>query len=159
MHSPQRKRACFPKSEIDDFFLLGARTSNTTLSPQSSASAPCPRSIFPVKISAIPRRLCCSHGYDRQDSSCLFPFRGSQRYVIRLCGKPHFLPSRSSPLSFQEVRILRYGRRVLQPFKLATICVCVVSVGYLAHNPHSVTRMVELRVIIIVFFCFNDIDL
>ena len=36
--------------------------------------------------------------------------------------------------------------------KLVTICVCVVSVGYLAHNPHIVTRMVELRVIIIVFF-------
>jgi len=38
-------------------------------------------------------------------------------------------------------------------FKLATICVCVVSVsvGYLVHNPHIVTRMVELRVIIIVF--------
>ena len=44
-------------------------------------------------------------------------------------------------------------------FKLATICVCVVSVGYLAHNPRIVTRMVELRVIIIVFFSFNDIDL
>jgi hypothetical protein len=41
----------------------------------------------------------------------------------------------------------------------ATICVCVVSVGYLAHNPRIVTRMVELRVIIIVFFSFNDIDL
>jgi len=35
-------------------------------------------------------------------------------------------------------------------FKLATICVCVVSVGYLA---------LALRVIIIVFFSFNDIDL
>jgi hypothetical protein len=35
----------------------------------------------------------------------------------------------------------------------ATICGCVVSVGYLAHNP------LELRVIIIVFFSFNDIDL
>ena len=46
-------------------------------------------------------------------------------------------------------------------FKLATICVCVVSVGYLVHKPHIVTRMVELRVIIIVFFSFriNDIDL
>jgi hypothetical protein len=46
-------------------------------------------------------------------------------------------------------------------FKLATICVCVVSVGYLVHNPHprTVTRMVELGVIIIVFFSFNDIDL
>ncbi len=40
----------------------------------------------------------------------------------------------------------------------ATICVCVVSVGYLAHNPRIVTRMVELRVIIIVFFSFNDRD-
>ncbi len=37
-------------------------------------------------------------------------------------------------------------------FKLATICVCVVSVGYLAHNPRIVTRIVELRVIIIVYF-------
>jgi hypothetical protein len=39
-------------------------------------------------------------------------------------------------------------------FKLATICVCVVqvSVGYLAHNPRIVTRMVELRVLKIVFF-------
>ena len=44
-------------------------------------------------------------------------------------------------------------------FKLATICVCVVSVGYLVHKPHIVTRMVELRVIIIVFFRINDIDL
>jgi hypothetical protein len=44
-------------------------------------------------------------------------------------------------------------------FKLATICVCVVSVGYLAHNPRIMTRIVELRVIIIVFFSFNDIDL
>ena len=35
-------------------------------------------------------------------------------------------------------------------FNLATICVCVVSVGYLAHNPRIVTRMEELRVIIIV---------
>jgi hypothetical protein len=43
--------------------------------------------------------------------------------------------------------------------KSATICVCVVSVGYLAHNPRIVTRMVELRVIIIVFFSFNIIDL
>jgi hypothetical protein len=43
--------------------------------------------------------------------------------------------------------------------KSATICVCVVSVGYLAHNPRIVTRMVELRVITIVFFSFNDIDL
>jgi len=34
-----------------------------------------------------------------------------------------------------------------------------VSVGYLVHNPHIVARMVELRVIIIVFFSFNDIDL
>jgi hypothetical protein len=42
-------------------------------------------------------------------------------------------------------------------FKLATICVCVVSVGYLAHKPHIVTRMVELREIIILFFSFNDI--
>jgi hypothetical protein len=33
-----------------------------------------------------------------------------------------------------------------------TICVCVVSVGYLADNPRIVTRMVELRVIILVFF-------
>ena len=41
----------------------------------------------------------------------------------------------------------------------ATICVCVVSVGYLVHNPRIVTRMVELREIIIVFFSFNDIDL
>ena len=41
-------------------------------------------------------------------------------------------------------------------FKLATICVCVVSVGYLAHNPRIVTRMVELRVIIILFFGFNE---
>ncbi len=40
-----------------------------------------------------------------------------------------------------------------------TICVCVVSVGYLAYNPRIVTRMVELRVIIIVFFRFNDIVL
>jgi hypothetical protein len=38
--------------------------------------------------------------------------------------------------------------------KLATICVCVVSVG-----PRIVTRMVELRVIIIVFFSFIGIDL
>jgi hypothetical protein len=44
-------------------------------------------------------------------------------------------------------------------FKSATICVCVVSVGFLAHNPHIVTRMVELKDIIIVFFSFNDIDL
>jgi hypothetical protein len=36
-------------------------------------------------------------------------------------------------------------------FNFETICVCVVSVGYLAHNPCIVTRMVELRVIIIVF--------
>jgi hypothetical protein len=43
--------------------------------------------------------------------------------------------------------------------KSANICVCVVSVGYLAHNPRIVTRMIELRVIIIVFFSFNDIDL
>ena len=44
--------------------------------------------------------------------------------------------------------------------KSATICVCVVSVGYLAHNPRIVTRMVELRVlIIIVYFSLNDIDL
>ncbi len=43
--------------------------------------------------------------------------------------------------------------------KSATICVCVVSVDYLAHNPHIVTRMLDLRVIIIVFFSFNDIDL
>jgi hypothetical protein len=43
--------------------------------------------------------------------------------------------------------------------KLATICVCVASVGYLAHNPRIVTRMVELRAIIIVYFSFNDIDL
>ncbi len=42
-------------------------------------------------------------------------------------------------------------------FNFETICVCVVSVGYLAHNPRIVTRMVELRVIIIVFFRFNDI--
>jgi hypothetical protein len=44
-------------------------------------------------------------------------------------------------------------------FNFETICVCVVSVGYLAHNPRIVTRMVELRVIIIVFFRFNDIVL
>ena len=44
-------------------------------------------------------------------------------------------------------------------FQLATICVCVVALAYLAHNPHIMTRMVELRVIIIVFFSFNDIDL
>ncbi len=44
-------------------------------------------------------------------------------------------------------------------FELATICVCVVSVGYLAHNPLIVTSMLELRLIIIVFFSFNDIDL
>ncbi len=44
-------------------------------------------------------------------------------------------------------------------FNFDTICVCVVSVGYLAHNPRIVTRMVELRVIIIVFFRFNDIVL
>jgi hypothetical protein len=43
--------------------------------------------------------------------------------------------------------------------QLATICVCVVSVGYLAHNPRIVTRLVKLRVIIIVFFSFNNIDL
>ena len=42
-------------------------------------------------------------------------------------------------------------------FNFETICVCVVLIGYLAHNPHIVTRMVELRVIIIVFFRFNDI--
>ena len=42
-------------------------------------------------------------------------------------------------------------------FNFETICVCVVSVGYLAHNPCIVTRMVELRVIIIVLFRFNDI--
>ena len=44
-------------------------------------------------------------------------------------------------------------------FELATICVCVVSIGYLVHKPCIVTRMVELRVIIIAFFSFNDIDL
>jgi len=44
-------------------------------------------------------------------------------------------------------------------FKLDTIFVCVVSVGYLAHNPCTVTGIVELRVIKIVFFSFNDIDL
>jgi hypothetical protein len=44
-------------------------------------------------------------------------------------------------------------------FNFETIGVCVVSVGYLAHNPHIVTRMVELRVIIIVFFRFNYIVL
>jgi hypothetical protein len=44
-------------------------------------------------------------------------------------------------------------------FNFETICVCVVLVGYLAHNPRIVTRMVELRVIIIVFFRFNDIVL
>jgi hypothetical protein len=44
-------------------------------------------------------------------------------------------------------------------FKLLTICVFVVSVGYLAHNPRIVTRMAKLRVIIKVFFSFNDIDL
>jgi len=38
--------------------------------------------------------------------------------------------------------------------KSATICVCVVSVG-----PRIVTRMVELRVIIINFFSFIGIDL
>ena len=43
--------------------------------------------------------------------------------------------------------------------KSATICVCVESVGYLAHNSRIVTRMVELRVIIILFFSFNGIDL
>jgi hypothetical protein len=44
--------------------------------------------------------------------------------------------------------------------KSATICVCVVSVGYLAHNPRIVTRMVELKeLIIIVYFSLNDIDL
>ena len=43
--------------------------------------------------------------------------------------------------------------------KSATICVCVVSVGYLVHNPHIMTRIVELRVIILVFFSFNGIDL
>ena len=37
-------------------------------------------------------------------------------------------------------------------FNFETICVCIVSVGYLAHNPRIVTRMVGLRVIIIVFF-------
>ena len=42
-------------------------------------------------------------------------------------------------------------------FGLATICVCVVSVGYLAHNPCIVTRMVELRVIMLVFFSFNSL--
>jgi hypothetical protein len=42
-------------------------------------------------------------------------------------------------------------------FNFDTISVCVVSVGYLVHNPHIVTRMVELRVIIIIFFRFNDI--
>jgi hypothetical protein len=44
-------------------------------------------------------------------------------------------------------------------FNFETICVCVVSVGYLAHIPRIMTRMVELRVIIIVFFRFNDIVL
>jgi len=44
-------------------------------------------------------------------------------------------------------------------FKLVTICVCVVLVGYLAHNPRIVTRMVDLRVIMLLFFSFNDIDL
>ena len=43
--------------------------------------------------------------------------------------------------------------------RLVTICVCVVSVGYLAHNPRILTRRVELRVIILLFFSFNDIDL
>jgi hypothetical protein len=42
-------------------------------------------------------------------------------------------------------------------FNFETICVCVVPVCYLAHNPCIVTRMVEIRVIIIVFFRFNDI--
>jgi len=28
-------------------------------------------------------------------------------------------------------------------FQLVTICVCVVALGYLAHNPHIMTRMVE----------------
>jgi hypothetical protein len=42
-------------------------------------------------------------------------------------------------------------------FSFETICVCVVLVGYLAHNPCIVTRMVELRVTIIVFFRLNDI--
>jgi len=40
--------------------------------------------------------------------------------------------------------------------KSVTICVCVVSVGYLVHNPHIVTRMVELSVIIVEFFIFID---
>jgi hypothetical protein len=44
-------------------------------------------------------------------------------------------------------------------FNFETICVCVVLVGYLGHNPCIVTRMVELRVIIIVFFRLNDIVL
>ncbi len=44
-------------------------------------------------------------------------------------------------------------------FNFEAICVCVVLVGYLAHNPRIVTRMVEFRVIIIVFFRFNDIVL
>ena len=44
-------------------------------------------------------------------------------------------------------------------FDLASICVCVVSVGYLVHNPCIMTRKVELRVIIIIFFSFNDIAL
>ncbi len=44
-------------------------------------------------------------------------------------------------------------------FQLVTICVCVVALGYLVHNPHIMTRMVEWRVIIILFFSFNDINL
>ena len=44
-------------------------------------------------------------------------------------------------------------------FDLETICVCVVSVGYLVHNPRIMTRKVELRVKIIIFFSFNDIAL
>ena len=44
-------------------------------------------------------------------------------------------------------------------FKLVTICVCVCLNVYPAHNPHVMVRMVELRVIIIVFFSFNDIVL
>jgi hypothetical protein len=42
-------------------------------------------------------------------------------------------------------------------FNFETVFVCVLLVGYLAHNPCIVTRMVALRVIIIVFFRFNDI--
>ena len=42
-------------------------------------------------------------------------------------------------------------------FNFETISVCVVLVDCLAHNPCIMTRMVELGVIIRVFFRFNDI--